>query len=97
MEKFVAEPDLGAVVGLPSHGRIKTVALEPAEISKCVAFFVHAVQPYRDILVDRLVDIHGGAPVEIGARLQNHLPQDRPIRLFECAVDETAAGTATEG
>src|SRR5205807_1111300 len=62
-----------------------------------IALFVERVEPRRDILVDALADIDGGAPVGPDARLNRGFPDRGPVSLLQRTVHQTAAGAAAEG
>jgi hypothetical protein len=60
---FVAQFDLGVVVGLQRHRRIDAVALDRAEIAKRIGAFVERVEANGDIFVDGLPGIEREAAI----------------------------------
>jgi hypothetical protein len=97
VEKFIAQPDLGEVVGLERYRRIDAVTLEPAELAERVAFLVHAIEAHGDVPVDGLAGVQGKASVEVRSGLRRCLVDPLAIGLLECAVEKAATRAATEG
>ena len=67
------------------------------EIAESIRAFVEYVQARSDVLVDRLPGIEGDAPVAPGAGLCGSLVDPRAIGLLERAIEQAAAGAASEG
>src|SRR5262249_25501688 len=96
MEIFVAQPDFGGVVDLERRGRIDAPALEPAEISKRIAFLVHGIEARGGDLVDGLPRVERETAVVIRTGLRGRLVDPLPIGFLQRAVDKSAAGGAAE-
>ena len=97
VEIFVAQPDLGVVVGLQRDGRIEAVALQMVEVAECVAALVEDVQARGDVFVDGLARIERDAAVAPGAGLSGCLISAYAVGFLERAVEKAAAGAAAEG
>src|SRR5262249_8325157 len=76
--------------------RIDAPALEPAEISKRVAFLVHGIEARGGNLVDGLPRVEREAPVVIGSGLRGRLVYPLSVGLLQRAVEQAPARGASK-